>query len=122
MLHDKNIDNLSYNTKYAGVKKINVNDVENLAFSSLKLLVFSCLFSIAMNTAFLVLTPTSIGGRLYNVVTDTEDTSALLIKHGQLRRRYVMIPLNKIRSNVIDRFEFLCKFLSQVGGFLRHFV
>ena len=43
------------------------------------------------------------GGRLYNVVTDTEDTSALLIKHGQLRRRYVMIPLNKIRSNVVDR-------------------
>ncbi|XP_063687753.1 structural maintenance of chromosomes protein 2-like [Bolinopsis microptera] len=43
------------------------------------------------------------GGRLYNVVTDNEDTSALLIKHGQLRRRYVMIPLNKIRSNVIDR-------------------
>ena len=64
-----------------------------------------------MDTVLLILTPTSTGGRLYNVVTDTEDTSALLIKHGQLRRRYVMIPLNKIRSNVIDRFEFLCKFV-----------
>ena len=83
---------------------------------------FSYLFKIVMNTVLLFLTPTSIGGRLYNVVTDTEDTSALLIKHGQLRRRYVMIPLNKIRSNVIDRFEFLRKFLSQVGGFFHHFV
>ena len=64
-----------------------------------------------MDTVLLILTPTPTGGRLYNVVTDTEDTSALLIKHGQLRRRYVMIPLNKIRSNVIDRFELLRKFV-----------
>ena len=41
------------------------------------------------------------GSRLYNVVTDTEQTSSLLIKHGQLRTRYVMIPLNKIQSNLV---------------------
>lgn len=38
------------------------------------------------------------GGRLYNVVVDTAETSKQLIQNGRLRKRYTVIPLNKIKA------------------------
>lgn len=41
------------------------------------------------------------GGKLYNVVVDTEQTGKLLLQKGQLQRRYTFIPLNKISAHSI---------------------
>lgn len=38
------------------------------------------------------------GGRLYQVVVDSDITASQLLKGGQLRRRVTIIPLNKINS------------------------
>ncbi|KAJ0988950.1 hypothetical protein J5N97_007306 [Dioscorea zingiberensis] len=38
------------------------------------------------------------GGKLFNVVVDTEDTGKQLLQNGDLRRRVTIIPLNKIQS------------------------
>lgn len=38
------------------------------------------------------------GGRLYNVVVDTEITGTQLLKGGRLRKRVTIIPLNKISA------------------------
>ncbi|KXS17946.1 structural maintenance of chromosome 2 [Gonapodya prolifera JEL478] len=38
------------------------------------------------------------GGRLYNVVVETESVGSQLLKNGQLKRRVTIIPLNKIQS------------------------
>ncbi|VEU22070.1 DEKNAAC103086 [Brettanomyces naardenensis] len=42
------------------------------------------------------------GGRLFNVVVDTQHTGAELLEHGKLRKRVTLIPLNKIHSKVLD--------------------
>ncbi len=39
--------------------------------------------------------------QLYNVVVDTEETGKSLLQKGQLKRRYTIIPLNKIVSRTI---------------------
>jgi structural maintenance of chromosome 2 len=39
------------------------------------------------------------GGRLYNVVVDSAQTSSLLIDNGKLRRRVTIVPLDKIDSS-----------------------
>lgn len=41
------------------------------------------------------------GGKLYNVVVDNEQTAQALIDRGQLKRRVVTIPLNKIRGQQV---------------------
>ncbi|KAL5569905.1 hypothetical protein UlMin_026480 [Ulmus minor] len=41
------------------------------------------------------------GGKLYNVVVDTESTGKQLLQNGNLRRRVTIIPLNKIQSHTI---------------------
>ncbi|KAH7404318.1 hypothetical protein KP509_15G020500 [Ceratopteris richardii] len=41
------------------------------------------------------------GGKLYNVVVDSEQTGKLLLERGNLRRRITIIPLNKIESHII---------------------
>ncbi|KAL6061697.1 Structural maintenance of chromosomes protein 2 [Balamuthia mandrillaris] len=41
------------------------------------------------------------GGRLYNVVVDTEVTGKELLQHGRLKRRVTIIPLNKIAHRSI---------------------
>ncbi|GER46534.1 structural maintenance of chromosomes protein [Striga asiatica] len=41
------------------------------------------------------------GGKLFNVVVDTEDTAKLLIEKGGLRRRVTTIPLNKIQRHPV---------------------
>ncbi|KAL6582239.1 Structural maintenance of chromosomes protein 2-2 [Orobanche minor] len=38
------------------------------------------------------------GGKLYNVVVDTENTGKQLLQNGEFRRRVTIIPLNKINS------------------------
>ena len=40
--------------------------------------------------------------QLYNVVVDTETVGKKLLQHGDLRRRYTIIPLNKISARAID--------------------
>ncbi|KAM3623759.1 uncharacterized protein V6R79_015244 [Siganus canaliculatus] len=42
------------------------------------------------------------GGRLYNIVVDTEVTGKKLLEKGELERRYTIIPLNKISARTID--------------------
>jgi len=42
------------------------------------------------------------GGRLYNVVVDTEVVGKKLLERGQLQKRVTFIPLNKISSSAID--------------------
>jgi len=42
------------------------------------------------------------GGKLYNVVVDTEVTGKKLISKGKLKRRYTFIPLNKISSRTLS--------------------
>ncbi|KAI7750267.1 hypothetical protein M8C21_031841 [Ambrosia artemisiifolia] len=41
------------------------------------------------------------GGKLYNVVLDTENTGKQLLQNGDLRRRMTFIPLNKIQSHPV---------------------
>ncbi|KAL5720567.1 Structural maintenance of chromosomes protein 2-2 [Ranunculus cassubicifolius] len=43
------------------------------------------------------------GGKLYNVVVDTENTGKQLLKPGVLTRRVTIIPLNKIQSHTVPR-------------------
>ncbi|XP_051227323.1 structural maintenance of chromosomes protein 2-1 [Lolium perenne] len=46
------------------------------------------------------------GGRLYNVVVDSETTGKQLLQNGDLRRRVTIIPLNKIHTGTIpDRVQ-----------------
>lgn len=40
--------------------------------------------------------------QLYNVVVDTQDTGKKLLQKGQLKRRYTIIPLNKIAGRKIN--------------------
>ncbi|ESP01316.1 hypothetical protein LOTGIDRAFT_212851 [Lottia gigantea] len=42
------------------------------------------------------------GGKLYNVVVDTEVTAKKLLQKGELKKRYTFIPINKISSRSID--------------------
>lgn len=42
------------------------------------------------------------GSKLYNVVVDTEVVGKKLVQKGQLKRRYTIIPLNKIVSRKIN--------------------
>ncbi|XP_014675527.1 PREDICTED: structural maintenance of chromosomes protein 2-like [Priapulus caudatus] len=42
------------------------------------------------------------GGKLYNVIVDTEQTGKKLLEHGKLKRRYTIIPLNKIQAYPIS--------------------
>uniref|UniRef100_A0A1D1YJB7 Structural maintenance of chromosomes protein n=1 Tax=Anthurium amnicola TaxID=1678845 RepID=A0A1D1YJB7_9ARAE len=41
------------------------------------------------------------GGKLFNVVVDTENTGKQLLQNGDLRRRVTIIPLNKIQSHAV---------------------
>ncbi|KAK4764266.1 hypothetical protein SAY87_013704 [Trapa incisa] len=41
------------------------------------------------------------GGKLFNVVVDTEDTGKQLLQNGNLQRRVTIIPLNKIQANIV---------------------
>ncbi|KAK6132193.1 hypothetical protein DH2020_034051 [Rehmannia glutinosa] len=43
------------------------------------------------------------GGKLFNVVVDTENTGKQLLQKGGLRRRVTIIPLNKIQSHPVSQ-------------------
>ncbi|KAK5648752.1 hypothetical protein RI129_003644 [Pyrocoelia pectoralis] len=43
------------------------------------------------------------GGKLYNVVVDTDSTSKKLLERGNLKNRTTFIPLNKIQGGKIDQ-------------------
>ncbi|XP_012285924.1 structural maintenance of chromosomes protein 2 [Orussus abietinus] len=42
------------------------------------------------------------GGKLYNVIVDTESTGKLLLQKGQLQQRITIIPLNKVTGRTMD--------------------
>ncbi|XP_056370799.1 structural maintenance of chromosomes protein 2 [Oenanthe melanoleuca] len=42
------------------------------------------------------------GGKLYNIIVDTEITGQKLLENGELRHRYTIIPLNKISARCIQ--------------------
>jgi structural maintenance of chromosome 2 len=42
------------------------------------------------------------GGRLYNIVVDSENTAKKLLERGKLQSRVTFIPLNKIEGRTID--------------------
>nr|XP_023685455.1 structural maintenance of chromosomes protein 2 [Paramormyrops kingsleyae] len=42
------------------------------------------------------------GGRLYHVVVDTEVTGKKILEKGELKRRYTIIPLNKISARTLN--------------------
>uniref|UniRef100_A0A8C9YFJ8 Structural maintenance of chromosomes protein n=1 Tax=Sander lucioperca TaxID=283035 RepID=A0A8C9YFJ8_SANLU len=42
------------------------------------------------------------GGRLYNIIVDTEVTGKKLLEKGELQRRYTIIPLNKISAKTLN--------------------
>ncbi|OQR67739.1 structural maintenance of chromosomes protein 2-like [Tropilaelaps mercedesae] len=43
------------------------------------------------------------GGKLFQVIVDTDETAKELLKHGRLQRRVTIIPLNKIRGVDVDK-------------------
>lgn len=49
----------------------------------------------------LVNSQVTAGGKLFNVVVDTENTGKQLLQNGDLRRRVTIIPLNKIQSHLV---------------------
>jgi structural maintenance of chromosome 2 len=42
------------------------------------------------------------GGKLFNVIVDTEETGKALLQNGRLKRRVTIIPLNRISARAID--------------------
>lgn len=42
------------------------------------------------------------GGKLFNIVVDTEDTGKQLLQKGGLRKRVTIIPLNKIQTHPVQ--------------------
>ena len=40
--------------------------------------------------------------QLYNIVVDTEETGKGLLERGRLKKRYTIIPLNKIAAKSIS--------------------
>ncbi|XP_022698778.1 structural maintenance of chromosomes protein 2-like isoform X2 [Varroa jacobsoni] len=43
------------------------------------------------------------GGKLFQVIVDTDETAKELLKHGRLQRRVTIIPLNKIRGSNVGK-------------------
>ncbi|KAL6267069.1 hypothetical protein P5V15_000145 [Pogonomyrmex californicus] len=43
------------------------------------------------------------GGKLYNVIVDTETTSKKILQHGQLQQRVTIIPLNRVNGRFMDQ-------------------
>ncbi|OQR69787.1 structural maintenance of chromosomes protein 2-like [Tropilaelaps mercedesae] len=43
------------------------------------------------------------GGKLFQVIVDTDETAKQLLKNGKLQRRVTIIPLNKIRGSEVDQ-------------------
>jgi structural maintenance of chromosome 2 len=39
------------------------------------------------------------GGKLYQIVVDTDETGKKILQHGQLKKRVTLVPLNKVQAN-----------------------
>lgn len=59
------------------------------------------LTSIANQKLVYAIMQVAAGGKLFNVVVDTESTGKQLLQNGNLRRRVTIIPLNKIQSHIV---------------------
>ncbi|TXG70684.1 hypothetical protein EZV62_005619 [Acer yangbiense] len=53
------------------------------------------------NSSTMTALEVTAGGKLFNVIVDTENTGKQLLQHGDLRRRVTIIPLNKIQSYTV---------------------
>ncbi|KAI9160747.1 hypothetical protein LWI28_011174 [Acer negundo] len=53
------------------------------------------------NSSTMTALEVTAGGKLYNVIVDTENTGKQLLQHGDLRRRVTIIPLNKIQPHTV---------------------
>lgn len=42
------------------------------------------------------------GGRLYNIVVDDDKSAQQLLDHGQLKKKYTILPLNKLTAHPIS--------------------
>ncbi|KOC65212.1 Structural maintenance of chromosomes protein 2 [Habropoda laboriosa] len=54
------------------------------------------------------------GGKLYNVIVDTETTSKKILQRGQLQKRVTIIPLNKVHGRPMD--NALVQLAQRIGG------
>ena len=54
------------------------------------------------------------GGKLYNVIVDTETTSKKILQHGQLQQRVTIIPLNKVGGRTMD--HQIIRLAQNIGG------
>ncbi|KAK0585836.1 hypothetical protein LWI29_034669 [Acer saccharum] len=54
------------------------------------------------NSSTMTALEVTAGGKLFNVIVDTENTGKQLLQHGDLRRRVTIIPLNKIQSYTVS--------------------
>ncbi len=54
------------------------------------------------------------GGKLFNVVVDTDLTGKILLESGSLKRKVTIIPMNKIKANVIS--ERVLKIAREIVG------
>ncbi|XP_009633524.1 structural maintenance of chromosomes protein 2 [Egretta garzetta] len=54
------------------------------------------------------------GGKLYNIIVDTEVTGKKLLEKGELKRRYTIIPLNKISARCVG--EDIVKLAQTLAG------
>lgn len=77
--------------------KINQPNFDN---SKVKGLVCN-LFSVK-DSRFSTALETTAGGKLFNVVVDSDTTGKILLESGSLRRKVTIIPMNKIKANVIS--------------------
>ena len=66
-----------------------------------------------------LLSPRPLTSQLYNIVVDTEETGKQLLQKGQLKRRYTIIPLNKISARTISN-DVVKKAQALVGGALNY--
>ena len=74
------------------------NPLPNFSHESVKG-VLAKLFEVPKNEHQLAI-EVAAGGKLFNVVVDSDQTAEILLKHGQLRNRVTFIPLNKISGRV----------------------
>ncbi|KAF2979405.1 hypothetical protein EK904_006474 [Melospiza melodia maxima] len=54
------------------------------------------------------------GGKLYNIIVDTEVTGKKILERGELKHRYTIIPLNKISARCIQ--EAIIKLAQSLAG------
>jgi structural maintenance of chromosome 2 len=54
------------------------------------------------------------GGKLFQVIVDTEATGKQLLQKGKLKKRVTIVPLNKVRGNVLDAAR--VRAAQEVGG------